>query len=1263
MNTKKQDSRSQFPLPPLSYPEELPISRYREEIIRLLAGHQVLIVAGEPGSGKTTQLPKMCLEAGLGEKGWIGCTQPRRIAALSVAERVASEIGPQGKVLVASRIRFRDSTRPTTRIKFMTDGILLAEAQQDREFSRYQTIIVDEAHERSLNIDFLLGLLKQLLPRRPDLKVIITSATIDTAKFARHFGNAPVVQVEGRGYPVAIRYRPVDHQREEEGESTYVDQAVEAVLELHQEEKAGDILVFMPTERDIRETVELIEARLRDISAKRPATVLPLFGRLAPSVQQRIFGEVPGRKIVVATNVAETSITVPGIRYVVDTGLARLSVYNPRARTRKLPVLPVSKASCDQRAGRCGRTAPGVCIRLYSEEEYDSRPEFTPPEIVRSNLAEVILRMKGLGLGEPAEFPFVDPPSARAIRDGINLLLELGGLDKQGRLTRTGRIMARLPLDPRLSRMIVQAREENSLREVTVIAAALSIQDPRVRPPEKEAEADQAHARFGNPDSDFMWYVNAWEGFVQALGRGKGRKGLTGFLKGHHLSYVRMREWADIHEQIVEHLKRERGFHENVSPASYAAIHRALLSGFARNIAMKKEKGLYLGPGGREVAIFPGSFLHKKGGPWIMAAEFLETSRLFARTVANIEPEWLESLFPHLCLRQYGEPFWEKRGGRVVAREKVSLFGLPVVSGRRVDYGRIDPEEARKIFIHSGLVEGELSGNYPFLDHNQKLMEELSELEERTRRRGIVADDQVIFRLYDQRLPKDVRDRQSLNRFLKRRENRENLMFSREELLAAVPEADELSGFPPALSVAGLKLPLVYRFAPGSDEDGVTVQVPPHLAGQLPPEPFEWLVPGLLLEKITFLLKGLPKAVRKHLVPIPATAEEFHRLLEQSARERTKSLYAELARLIEQRAVVKIEPSMWPELPPHLSFRYCLVDALGRELASGRNLAALAGKTAPVKEGEPARGVRELKKRWEREKITPEVLRDLPERIEVRGPRGRLGGWLYPGLVQETGGVSVRLFDSEEERDLSTVNGLLGLYRQRFSRQIKQCGAELSFDRRHWGLLAGLGQAGALDQGLSRFLLATVFGVAPGPPPSFEEFQEQAARVEKTGLYPLVAPLKSQVVQLLGQRKQVMEEISRLPRGATRTLLEQELSRLLPPTFLEGLTPSRLENLGRYLKALAVRAQRALADPAKDAAKEKRLRPFVERLREAEARQDVSKRYHDLLEEYRQMVEEFKVSLFAPELKTAFPVSEKRLGAKFEELCRSVSPEGFIAGR
>jgi len=1242
----------------LHYPAELPIVAHRQEIVEAIRTSQVVIVAGDTGSGKTTQLPKMCLEAGRGGRKRIGCTQPRRIAAIAVAERVAEELGEQA-ALVGYKIRFKDQTSRNTRLKFMTDGILLAEAHHDGNLSAYDTIIIDEAHERSLNIDFLIGLLKQLLSRRPDLTLLITSATIDTARFAKHFGNAPVIEVSGRAYPVEVRYQPLDPEKEEEGEQSYVDQAVQAVCDLRQNEGPGDILVFMPSERDILETVESLQARLGNGRGQAAPVVLPLFGRLSPGDQKKIFQPVKGQKIVVATNVAETSITVPGIRYVVDTGLARLASYNVRARTSKLPIVPISRASCDQRKGRCGRVGPGGCVRLYAEEDYANRPEYTPPEILRTNLAEVILRMTSLKLGDPAKFPFLDPPSGRAIQDGYALLSELGALDRQRHLTAHGRLMARLPLDPRISRMIIEARDHNALREVTVIAAGLSIQDPRIRPVDKEAAADAAHARFSKTPSDFLFFLALWDAYHATFDKLQSLSRMRKFCVSHYLSFLRMREWRDIHEQISQVLAEEPGFAMNTQPAPAEAIHRAILSGNLRNIAVKKEKNLYQTGGGREVMIFPGSTQYGKTGDWLMAAELVETSRLYARTVAEINPEWIEPLAGELCRSSYSEPHWEKGRGQVAAFAKISLFGLVIVPRRKVNYGLIKPEEARQIFIQSALIEGELKGDYPFLAANTALVAQLQDMEDRLRLRSIMVDDQALFDFYEARLGPEVRDQRSLNQWLKNPEAQVRLTMTADDIRRQLPEAAALEQFPLALAAGECELALSYRFAPGEEDDGVTARIPLSLATHLRPELFEWLVPGMLGEKMLFLLKGLPKALRRQLVPIPQTAAEIVRDLPFGH----GSLYRALEQVIADSFKLRIAGRDWPlaDLPPHLRFRFSLLDGQGKEVSVTRDFRALqdeaTGQAGAFSPGQ----MTELKKRWEQRNLIPAQFEQPPAALPVPGANGTLQGYVYPGLYfDEQEGVGQRLFMEENEARQSTRQTLLRLYCNEFTQQVKAMRKDLVIPRAHWALYEGLATHEQINEDLWHFVLYSVFAIRDGLVPSAGQFAAKVEEVRKQGLSPLCREIFTEVERVLQERRATLDAIAKFPAlsgkpggaGQAERFAEyrRQVSLIVPADFLQWVARPRLSAMCRYLKALRIRVERAQVSPGKDALKAQQIAIHEQRYAQVAGGENQSAGFAEHLREYQEMIEEFKVSLFAQELGTAYPVSEKRLDKKWREI-------------
>ncbi len=1244
----------------LTYPPELPISRCRERIVEAIRSCRVLVVAGDTGSGKTTQLPKMCLEAGRGRRGLIGCTQPRRIAAVAMAERVAEELGDPAAV--GHKIRFSDQTRDTTRIKFMTDGILLAETRSDRLLRAYDTLIIDEAHERSLNIDFLLGHLKGLLDRRDDLTLIISSATIDTEKFSAHFGDAPVIGVSGRTYPVEVHHEPEDDRTE-----TYVERAVERTLELASRPERGDILVFMPTERDILDTVDGLAHHLGD-----QALVLPLFGRLQGADQRRIFRPAGRRKIIVATNIAETSITVPGIRYVVDTGLARLARYNVRARTTSLLVSRVSRASCRQRTGRCGRTGPGVCYRLYSEEDYLSRPEFTLPEIQRSNLAEVILQMIALDLGDPRSFPFIDPPSPGAIREGYRVLHELGALDSGGRLTDRGRTMARLPLDPRISRIIIEGAELGALREITIIAAALSIQDPRIRPADREAKADEAHQRFAHDRSDFLAFVNIWDTFHATGEKVRSAARLRRFCATHYLSWQRMREWLDVHGQIRRQLRRDRRFRDNTEPASYAAVHQALTAGFLRNIGERKEKNIYQAAGGREIMLFPGSSLYNRGGRWIVAADFIETSRLFARTAATIDQQWLERLGGDLCRRSWSDPHWSRRAGHVVALERVTLFGLTIVAGRRVNYGRINRatrEESRQIFIRHALVRGELGGRYRFLEQNLALARTYADMEQRLRRRDILVDEEAVHGFYDRRLPAWVHDRYTLNRFLKKKKNRDLLRMNEENLCQARPAADELYRFPATLRAGGVELRLRYLFEPGDEADGVTVEIPQDLLADLDPSPFEWLVPGLLPEKILHLLKRLPKKLRRRLVPLPDAVD---RLLDGLDLHQG-SLYPALERMIRRCYQVEVRRDDWrtDTLPPHLKMRFALVDTRGRILHCSRSFRELLrlGRQQAAAPATPGRAAPALP---EKSGITGWDFAGIAESIQQNDPNSGQPALFHPALFVEEreSSVTLRYTSDRQEAIARNRQGMRLLYGLQFAGQyralFRECKAAVAGHSASWLALGARATAAELKNRLAGFIMDRMFGTYRGEIPDHRTWQERIDRVREAGFSRLARRELDLVLKVLVTRREVRSAIMQWAERARKSrCFEQRrldeylaiLEEIVPPDFLSR-SPDGLEHRQRYLRALARRVERAEQAPAKDVAKAGQMEEPLRRLRQLAALEESgSLRCRRAAARFRFMVDEYRVSVFAPELGTAVPVSAKRLARLWQELtalCRSV---------
>jgi ATP-dependent helicase HrpA len=1252
---------------------DLPIFAHRDQIVAAIRRHPVTIIAGQTGSGKTTQIPKFCLAAGRGLQGQIGCTQPRRIAATSLARRLAEELGTAPGTVVGHKVRFQDNTRPEAYIKIMTDGILLAEAQGDRRLAAYDTLIVDEAHERSLNIDFVLGLLKTLLVQRPEFRLIVTSATIDTAKFSEFFDQAPVIEVSGRMFPVTVHYRPPDPDGAENGEATHIEQALGVIDGLQAGGAAGDILVFMPTEQDIRETCELLAAR-----RYRDTLVLPLFARLPADQQARVFESAPGRKIIVATNVAETSLTIPGIRYVVDSGLARISHYSPRSRTTSLPVRPVSRSSCDQRMGRCGRVADGVCFRLYAEEDYLARPLFTAPEILRANLAEVVLRMMALKLGDVAEFPFIDPPVDASIRDGFNLLLELGAIRERGGgrprpgrprhdLTANGRMMAKIPIDPRLARMLLTARAEGCLEEITIIAAALSIQDPRERPPERAAEADRAHAAFKDPASDFITLLNIWRHFNGRAGERMGSAQLKKFCRERFLSFRRLREWRDLHGQLTAILEEHVLPGPQAPPAAgvgsaaaepqgdfsarYGAIHRAILSGFLSNIALQKEGNLYTAARNRAAMIFPGSGLFNAAGKWIVAAELVETSRLFARTVAKIDPAWLEPLAREQCRYTYLEPHWERARGEVVAREEVTLYGLPIVSGRPVSYGRINPAAAAEIFLQRALVEGDVRTLPPFMVHNQALMASVRDLEDRVRRRDLLIGDAEVFQFYRDRLP-GVSDWASLKRRIREAGGDDFLQMTRESLLRYLPDAGELAQYPDRVALGKGDYACDYSFAPGAPTDGVTVRIRAAQAPQVAPEALDWLVPGLLKDKIAALIRGLPKAYRRQLLPLARTVD----IIANEMPRGRGALLTALGRFVRQRFGVDIPAAEWPResLPEHLKMRIALTDAGGKEILAGRDPALLTREVAAAPQPEALAAARRSR---EKHGLSSWDFGDLPGVVPIRGSAG--GCWeAFPALSAEPDGIHLRLFESRLQADAAHPDGVAALLREVLKKEFKLLQKSvalppgLSDAARYFGghqaVAAAIGQA-VWDTLFRRDLRSReAFEAqlaAAGP-------RLQAAARDKLALVaPVLAAYQRVRETLCGL------ESSHAANAVVRAYLQglrAAAAALVPENFLTRYPDARLAHLPRYLEALEIRARRGVDNLERDLLRARELQVFSERLdrfRGMLGPQDSSAK-RAAVEEFGWMIEEFKVSLFAQELKTVVPVSPKRLDRLAREIDR-----------
>jgi ATP-dependent helicase HrpA len=1256
-------------VPTLTYDPALPISDRRRAIVEAIRQHPVVIVAGETGSGKTTQLPKFCLEAGRGIDGMIGCTQPRRIAALTVARRIAEELGETPGRTVGHKIRFHEKTGPRTLVKIMTDGILLAETRRDRDLLAYDTLIVDEAHERSLNIDFILGLLRRLLHRRRDLKLIITSATIDTEKFAAAFDNAPVIEVSGRMYPVTIHYRPLDEAGEEDAAS-HVDAAVAAVAEIERRGPFGDVLVFMPTEQDIRDTVELLEARRR-----RKAIILPLFARLSAADQMRVFAPAAGRKIVVATNVAETSLTIPGIRYVVDTGLARIARYSPRTRTTALPVMPISRASCDQRAGRCGRVADGVCFRLYSQSDYESRPRFTAPEILRTNLAEAVLRMIALNLGDIADFPFIDRPADKSIRDGIALLEELGAVtataeshaadarlgSRRLRLTPMGRRMARLPLDPRLSRMLIEARQRGCGPEMAVIAAALSINDVRERPADQSAAADQAHSAFVDRASDFITLLRIWQAYQEALGTEKTAGRMRRWAKRHFLSIKRLREWRDIHGQLVA-VMAELATDGRIGPATDAPpdadslhrsnLHQSILAGFLGNIARRRDKNIYQATRGRQVMIFPGSGLFNRAGDWIVAAELVETSRLFARTVAGIDPAWLETAGGDLCRYTYTHPRWERRRGEVVADARVSLFGLIVVADRTVPYGPIDPEEASEIFIRSALVEGDLRQPLPFMVHNRALVEEARALEDKIRRRDVLVSPEDLCRFYRERLP-EIYSLAGLKRYLKQAGD-DRLRMTVAEVRRYRPDDARLAAFPDQVSISGNSFACTYRFAPDSREDGLTVNIPAAVAGKVTPEPLDWLVPGLLAEKITALIRGLPKEYRRRLLPVAKTVEG---ILADMPRAGDEPLVTVLGRIVQRRFGLQIPASAWPidRLPAHLRTRIVVTGPRGQILAADRDPRILQAVAVPADD----RLLADLRRRWERKDVDVENFPDLPDHLPVDADAGN---WIvYPALVAGADGrIDLRLLSSPMEAEGAHRKAVGALYARCLRQDLRRLSRQLALPPQKRPLADCCGGAAAQSEFLFESLVRRYLERDIRSAAAFRSHAETIRHdIFQAGQALLESALA--VIEAVYEARQAI--FQREPPSGRNSVAagfyaarRQDLAHLVPPDFAVRYDPARLRHLPRYVRAIALRVTRAAVDLDKDRRKAEASVPFEERL--AGWRQALSDgsspAKQRLVDDFFWLLEEFKVSLFAQELGTAVPVSAKRL----EKLANEIETMG-----
>ncbi|MFE4061045.1 ATP-dependent RNA helicase HrpA [Streptomyces sp. NPDC059096] len=1273
-------------VPAVSYPEQLPVSQKKDTILEAIRDHQVVIVAGETGSGKTTQIPKICLELGRGVRGMIGHTQPRRIAARTVAERVAEELDTPLGGAVGWKVRFTDQVdQDATFVKLMTDGILLAEIQTDRELLAYDTLIIDEAHERSLNIDFLLGYLAQLLPRRPDLKVVITSATIDPERFSRHFGRfasvdvdggeggaergAPIVEVSGRTYPVEVRYRPLLEDDSSERDRDQITAIADAVEELQREEP-GDILVFLSGEREIRDTAEALQKL-----PHRDTEVLPLYARLSHAEQNRVFQRHSGRRIVLATNVAETSLTVPGIKYVIDPGNARISRYSHRTKVQRLPIEKISQASANQRKGRCGRTSDGVCIRLYSEEDFDARPEFTDAEILRTNLASVILQMTAAGLGDIEKFPFIDPPDHRNIRDGVQLLQELGAFDmgEKGpakRLTPLGRKLSQLPVDPRLARMVIEADRNGCVREVMVIAAALSIQDPRERPSEKQAQADQQHARFKDETSDFLAFLNLWR-YVREQQKALSSSAFRRMCKSEYLNFLRIREWQDIYSQLRT-VARQMGIHLNEEDAAEQSVHVSLLAGLLSHVGMKdvKEKDAskkdggrdgkdgtrkdggrneYLGARNAKFAVFPGSALFKKPPRFIMSAELVETSRLWARVNARIEPEWIEPLAGHLLKRTYSEPHWEKDAAAVMAYEKVTLYGVPIVAHRKVNFGRIDAEASRELFIRHALVEGDWRTHHQFFHDNRKLLGEVEELEHRARRRDILVDDETLYDFYERRVPENVVSGAHFDSWwkAKRREEPELLDFERSMLINEKAGSVTKDDYPDSWRQGPLKFRVTYQFEPGTDADGVTVHVPLQVLNQVTAEGFDWQIPGLREEVVVELIRSLPKPVRRHYVPAPNYAAAFLDRAVPLQEPLPVTLARELQRMVG--VPVSAEDFDLSRIPDHLKITFRIVDERRRKVAEAKDLETLRLQLRPkarqaLSQAAAATAERAGGATIERTGLTEWTIGTLVRIFETR--RAGQPVKAYPALVDQGATVAVRLFDTEAEQQQAMWAGTRRLIMLNIPVSPAKFASDKLTNQQKLALSRNPhGSVQALFEDCATAAADKLIADHGGPAWDEESFRKLFDTVR--------ADLVDVTVRTVGQVQQILAAWQACERRlkATNSLVlvknvqdvRDQLAALVPAGFVTRTGLRRLADLMRYLVAVDRRLQQMPTAVQRDTTRMEKVHEMQDEyawlLEQLPRGRPVPREVLDI----RWMIEELRVSYFAHALGTAQPVSDKRI--------------------
>ena len=1282
----------------IQFPDTLPVSLEKDAICDLIANNQVVIICGETGSGKTTQLPKMCLSLGrgigAGGRGLIGHTQPRRLAATSTAKRIAEELNSELGQIVGYKIRFADKLQKSASIKLMTDGILLAETQTDRLLRQYDTIIIDEAHERSLNIDFLLGYLKEILPKRPDLKIIITSATIDANRFAEHFSvngkPAPIINVTGRTYPVEVRYRPIQATENDKERDLY-DGIVDAVDELAREQGNGDVLVFLPGEREIREAAEHLRKH-------HPAhtEILPLFARLSPAEQERIFKHSNARRIVLATNVAETSLTVPGIRYVVDSGLARVKRYSYRQKVEQLQVEPISKAAANQRAGRCGRVAAGVCIRLYDEQDFHNRSDFTDPEILRSSLANVILRMKALGLTQIEQFPFVQAPPAKAIGDGYHLLQELGAFDTQNNLTNVGRALAKLPIDPRVSRMILAARDMGALREVLIIAAALSVQDVRDRPQEARQQADAAHVKFADPQSEFLSYLKIWQWFEQAVAHKKSNRQLQELCRANFLNHLRLREWRDVHSQLRTQVL-EQGWRENQTEPTYEQLHCALLTGLLGNVGFKNEAKplpnataqqqahqaklgqraqFYTGARGIRFYLWPGSSVSKKNASWVMAGELVETSRLFARTIAKIEVKWLEQIAPHLLNKTYSEPRWRKKSGQVQADERATLYGLVVYSARPVSYARINPTEAREIFIRDGVAQHEIEGRFPFIAHNTQLIHQIEKLEHKSRRQDVLVDDELIVAFYDSVIPKDICDVRALQKWhdtLIKTEPKK-LYLSREELMRHEAAGVTSEVFPKAMNIGGVDCALTYHFEPGSHRDGVTLAVPVTVLNFVSQTETEWLVAGMIKEKVQALLKSLPQKLRRHCVPLPEFTQEFIDWANAERKTGQVPLVDTIIEYVRLKTMQQLKTSDFKleTLSPHSFMNFKLLDEYGRQIEMSRNLTLLRqhfGQQARASfQNTVQDNLQQVKQQTQQAEVSDDKSLDtqansaptvpnskivtwtfgqLPELMSLQKGKQTLFG--YPALQDMGEYCELSVWDDEVQARVVHDQGILRLARIALKDNLKHLEKNIP-DATQMGMLyVGL-TGGTLEHVKADILTVSLrracqLDDAKQQPTDEASFNAMIAHA-KTRLGLIVQEVGRLVLQILTEWQNAQKKLNGIKVHVNQYKdISEQIAQLTQKGFIERTAYAQLSHYPRYFKAIIMRCDKLKSGIERDSQLMRDMLPLqLNWQREYNAQRAQGEHSVDVrLMEFRWLLEELRVGLFAQELRTPMPVSVKRL--------------------